>query len=212
MNTTTSPSSVRYDLAQSANRPVTYTLSVTMTFIVITSVLNVCVLCRRALRLSSCTYYFLASVPPVFIYVIVTPLNIILVNTSIFDINHTSITCKLVQLLIYTTSLLYALMLVCATIDRFLSSSTSVRLRQLSQVRIAPRIIVIVWILALMYMSPFMAIYHYDYNSNTCTLYSTTLTTIYLMSRVVLYYCLIPIILGIFGFLTIIIFKVKHVV
>jgi hypothetical protein len=202
MNKTTSSPSNGYNLVQAATEPIINTFSVTMTFIVITSILNVSVLCRRALRSSSCTYYFLASVPPVLVYVIVTPVNSILQTRFGFYINGTPVTCKIVTFLAYATSLLYGLMLVCATIDRFCSSSTSPRLRQFSDVRVARRIIVIVWILALIYMSPFMASYYYDYNSNKCTQYSTTLTDVYLMTRVVFYYFLIPIILGIFGTLT----------
>jgi hypothetical protein len=99
-------------------------------------------------------------------------------------------------------------MLVCASIDRFCSSSVSVRLRHLSQVRVARRIIIIIWILSLIYMSPFIFIYNYDStntNTNKCIQSSTTttLTAVYLMSRVILYYFLIPICLIIFGLLTI---------
>ena len=204
MNNTTSSSPTNgYSLIQAVTKPIIYSFSVTMTFIVITNILNVSVLCRPVLRLSSCTYYFLASVPPVLVYMIVAPLNVILQYSVRFYINSTPVTCKIVYFLIGSLSLLYGLMLVCASIDRFCSSSTSVRLRQLSQVRVARRIIVNVWILTLIYSSPIMAIYYYDYNINTCTQYSTTLIAVYLMTRFVLYYFLIPIILAIFGSLTI---------
>ncbi|CAF1041084.1 unnamed protein product [Adineta steineri] len=204
-NTTSSPSN-QYDLVQAAKQPIIYSYSVTMTFIVITSILNVSVLCRRALRSSSCTYYFLASVPPVLAYVVVSPVNAILAQSYGFYINGTPVACKIVSFLSYATSLWYGLMLVCASIDRYFSSSTSVRLRRLSQVRVARRLIIIVWILSSIYMSPFLFIYYYDpkyANSKKCTQYSSTLIAVYLMTRVIFYYFLIPIILGIFGVLTI---------
>ncbi|CAF3544232.1 unnamed protein product [Adineta steineri] len=204
-NTTSSPSN-QYDLVQAAKQPVVYSFSVTMTFIVITSILNASVLCRRALRSSSCTHYFLASVPPVLAYVVVSPVNAILSQSYGFYINGTPVACKIVSFLAYATSLWYGLMLVCASNDRYFSSSTSVRLRRLGQVRVARRIIIIVWILSSIYMSPFLFIYYYDptyASSKKCIQYSTKLIDVYLMTRVIFYNFLIPIILGIFGALTI---------
>ena len=203
MNNTTSSPSTEYNFVEAVKKPIVYSYFVTITFTVITSVLNICVLSRRALRTSSCTYYFLASVPPVLVYAVFSPFNTILVNSYGFYMSNTSVTCKLIAFLVYTAPLLYGTMLMCATIDRYFASSTSVRLRQLSEARVARRIITIVWILASIYMSPFIFIYYFDYNANKCTQYSTILTTIYLITRVVLYYFLTPSILGIFGSLTI---------
>ncbi len=206
MNSTTSSSSNGYDFISAIKQPVVYTYSVTISLIVIINVLNACVLCRRTLLVSPCTYYFLGSIPPVLLNVIVAPLNGILQNAYGFYISGTQVTCKLVQYVVFGSSLLYGMMLVCASIDRFCSSSSSDRLRRLCQVRIAQRVIIIVWILVLLYMSPFLIIYYYDYNSsvsNKCVPYSTTPATVYLISRVILYYFMIPIILSIFGALTI---------
>jgi hypothetical protein len=207
MNSTTSSLSGAYDFVAAAKQPIVITISVTMAFIVVTSIINVCVLCRRTLRSSPCTYYFLATVPPVLSYAIVASLTIIVQSRYGISISNTPVTCRLVQYLLYASPLLYILMLVCASIDRFCSSSTSVRLRRFSQVRVAQRIIIIVWILALLYMSPFLAIYYYENDNVTiflrCVPYATTIATAYLMSRVILYYFMLPIILGIFGALTI---------
>ncbi|UJR07280.1 hypothetical protein I4U23_011568 [Adineta vaga] len=195
----------RRDIA--VKNPIVYSFSITTTCIVITNILNVIVLCRRVLRSSSCAYYFLAAIPSVLLYLIASPINAILQYSLDFSISSTPITCKLVTFLAYATSLWYGLMLVCASIDRYLCSSTSVRLRHLSRIYVARRIIIVVWIVALIYMSPFLVIYYYDprYPDNRrCTqYYSTTLTTIYLITRVTLHYILIPILLSIFGALTI---------
>lgn len=206
MNNTTSSSSNGYDFIAAANQATFYAFSVTMTFIVITNILNACVFSRQALRSSSCTYYFLASIPPVLAYVVVTPLNTILIYTINFRLHGTPVTCKLVQYTVYGSPLLYESMLVCASVDRFCSSSNSVRLRRFSQVPIARKFILGVWILILLYMSPFMAAYCYDYSSslsNKCLASTSTLAAVYLMTRVVLYYFAIPIILAIFDALTI---------
>ena len=206
MNNTTISSSNGYNFIAAANQATFYAFSVTMTFIVITNILNACVLCRATLRSSSCTYYFLASIPPVLAYVIVTPLNTILIYSIGFRMHGTPITCKLVQYVVYGSPLLYASMLICASVDRFYSSSNSLRLRRFSQVRVARRVIVIVWILILLYMSPFFVFYYYDYSSslsNKCVASTSIQAAVYLMTRVVLYYFAIPIILAIFGVLTI---------
>jgi hypothetical protein len=205
MNNTASLSN-GYDFVAATVQPFFYSFSVTMTFIIITSILNAAVLCRRTLRSSPCTYYFLASIPPVLAYVVVTPLNTIIVTVTGLHINGTPVSCKLVQFTVYGSSLLYALMLVGASVDRFCSSSNSARLRRFSQVHVARRVITIVWILALLYMSPFMVTYYYDYssvNSNKCIAYTSTLAATYLMTRVILYYFILPILLAIFGTLTI---------
>jgi hypothetical protein len=94
-------------------------------------------------------------------------------------------------------------MLVCASIDRFCSSSSSVRIRNFSNVRVAQRVIIIVTIVTTIYMSPFLIIYHWDYNTNLCSQYSTRLTAIYLSTRVILYYIIGPLAMITFGLLTI---------
>ncbi|CAF0759016.1 unnamed protein product [Adineta steineri] len=206
MNSTISLQPAPYNFVQAAKQPIMYTYLITTIFIVIMNILNVWVLNRPVLRSSSCTYYLLASVMPVPIFIIVTPVNQILVNNRGLYISGTTVTCKLVMFFISTSSLWYASMLVCATIDRFLTSSTLVHLRHFTQVRVARIIIPINWILILIYMSPFIIIYYYDpmsSNANKCVQYSTTLISIYLISRVIVYYVMVPLLLAIFGTLTI---------
>jgi hypothetical protein len=207
MNSTISSLSGGYNFVDAVKQPIIITISVTMTFIMMTSIINACVLFRRTLRSSPCTYYFLASVPPVLSYVIVASLTVIVQNRYGISISNTPVTCKLLQYILYASPLLYVLMLVCASIDRFCSSSSSVRLRRFSQVRVAQRIITIVWILTLTYMSPMLVVYYYDNVNVTiflkCVPYATTLATAYLISRVILYYFILPIILCVFGTLTI---------
>ncbi|CAF1689885.1 unnamed protein product, partial [Adineta ricciae] len=120
--------------------------------------------------------------------------------------HSTPINCKIVHFIVHGSPLLYGSMLICASVDRFCASSASARLRQFSRVYIARQVIFCVWTLIILYMIPFLISYYYDYNStlsNKCVAYTSTLATIYLMSRVILYYFAIPIIFGIFGLLTI---------
>lgn len=126
-----------YNFITTTSQAVFYAFAVTMVLTVITNFLNACVLCLKALRSSSCTYYFLASIPPILAYVVVTPLSNTLIYTIGFRLHETPATCGLVQYIVYGSSLLYASMLICASLDRFCSSSASIRLRRLSQVRVA---------------------------------------------------------------------------
>ncbi|UJR19272.1 hypothetical protein I4U23_022401 [Adineta vaga] len=216
MNNTTSllNLSAEYNFIQRVKKTLVYSFSITTTLVIITNLLNLSILSRRPLRSSSCTYYFLASIPPVLVSTIVSPLNGILQYSFDFYMNNTQITCKVFVFLAFSTPLWYGLMLVCASIDRFFSSSLSIRLRHLNQVSVAKRIIIFVWILSSIYMSPFLVIYDYDsryIDNRSCTLYdSTTLTTIYLMSRVILQFLLIPMMLSIFGALTIYNIRSSH--
>ncbi|CAF1246636.1 unnamed protein product [Adineta ricciae] len=206
MNNRTPPSSYGYNLVEAARQPLVYSFSIAATLIVTTSILNFNVLYRRVLRSSACTCYFMAAIPPVLIYVLVSPISLILQYGFQFIILDSPIMCRVIPFFIYTAPLWYGLMLVCASIDRFFSSSESIRLRRLSQVYVARRIILIVWILSTVYMCPFLIIYYYDSGNagnRRCLQYSTILVEVYLMSRVILYYILIPIMLSIFGAWTI---------
>jgi hypothetical protein len=108
-----------------------------------------------------------------------------------------------VNTMIYSSALFVTLMLMFASIDRYLSSSSSIQLRQYSQVRIAQRLIPLVLLLTLIYSSPFSLINSWDSSSNRCLQSSSPLISIYLTSRIVLYYFVGPLIMAVFGLLTI---------
>ena len=113
------------------------------------------------------------------------------------------VSCRVMNTMIYSSALFVTLMLIFASIDRYLSSSSSLRLRQYSQVRIAQRLIPLVLLLTLIYSSPFSLINYWDSSSNRCVQYSSTLISIYLSSRIVLFYFIGPFIMAVFGLLTI---------
>lgn len=113
---------------------------------------------------------------------------------------NTPVGCKLQPYLLFILPLLANLMLILASFDRFCSSSISVRLRSMSNVKIAGRSILYGTILCRIYMSPMLIIY---YGQSTCLTYSDTPITVYIFSQVIIYYILAPLCMAIFGLLTI---------
>lgn len=201
MNNTSAPSVV-YNLNDEINRAGAYVWPTTVALILLSNTLNIAVLSRRSLRSSSCTHYFLALAIGSLIYMCFVPVNMFVTRFGL-SINYSPVGCRIYQFGVFSPAFFTTLMLVCSSVDRFCVSSPLVYLRGFSQVRVAQRVIVIVSISLTIYMSPFVLIPYWDYRTNRCTQDSTTLTTIYLSSRVVLYYIVAPITMAIFGALTI---------
>ncbi len=192
-----------YNLLVEVNRIVIYISPIIVALILVTNTLNILVLCRRSLRTSSCTHYFLALSIDSFIYMIFTPVHMFLTSRFGISLDYSPIGCRIHSFFVFSPLLFFIVMLVCASIDRFCSSSSSVRIRNFSNVRVAQRVIIIATIVTTIYMSPFLIIYHWDYNTNLCSQYSTRLTAIYLSTRVILYYIIGPLGMITFGLLTI---------
>ncbi len=192
-----------YNLLVEVNRIAIYTSPIQVALILITNTLNILVLSRRSLRTSSCTHYFLALSIVSFVYMIFTPVHMFLTSRFGISLDSLPVGCRIHSFFVFSPLLFFIVMLVCASIDRFCSSSSSVRIRNFSNVRVAQRVIIIVTIVTTIYMSPFLIIYHWDYNTNLCSQYSTRLTAIYLSTRVILYYIIGPLAMITFGLLTI---------
>ncbi len=204
MNTNESSSATPYSFTKMVSLAATCTFPVTMALVLITNIINGCVLCRRTLRSSSCTHYFLASTVGTFVYLMSTPINTILTNGFGIQIYNSPFGCRFFPFITYSSSVFIVLMLVCAAIDRYCSSSASTRLRKLSEVHVARKIIVIVAILTIIYLCPFIfVVYQWNSNSYVCSQISSTSIDVYLFSRIVLYYIAAPFALAIFGALTI---------
>jgi hypothetical protein len=194
---------VVYNLNAEANRVSLYIYPLTITLTILTNLTNILILSRRALRTSSCTYYFLALSIGSLVYMIFTPLNIYLSTRFGLSINASPFGCRILYFLVFSTALFYTYMLVCASVDRYFTSSSNAMLRRLSNVRVAKRIILLIIILLIIYLIPFMIISYWNYDTNSCSQYSSTLITIYLLSRVVVYNIIGPLLMAIFGLLTI---------
>ncbi|CAF2744501.1 unnamed protein product [Rotaria sp. Silwood2] len=169
---------------------------------IIANTLNICLLCSCTLRSSPCTHYFMAYAIFSIIYTcLICPLqflrgfNIYLVNTPIG--------CRLHLYFVFLPSLLARMMLVLASFDRYCASFQPQRLNSSSTVRKARLLIIIATILCITYMSPLLAIYHRKESSGTCLQDSNLLINIYIFSQILLYYISAPLLMIIFGLLTI---------
>ncbi len=200
-NTTSSP--VVYDLLVQVNRSTVYLSWIIIASVVLTNTINISVLSRRNLRTSSCTHYFIALAIASLVYMCFTPLNMFLDNRFGLSLSYLPFGCRFQAFFVFAPLLFFTIMLVCASFDRFCASSTSVRMRNFSNRRIAQRVIIIISISLTIYMSPFTLIYHWDYNINQCEQYSTTLIVGYLYTRVILDYIIGPLGMITFGLLTI---------
>ncbi|CAF1498643.1 unnamed protein product, partial [Adineta steineri] len=181
----------------------TYILPIIMAFTFISNIINIGVLCRRKLRLSPCNHYFLALSIATLIYTSVAHMNLFFSYCYGISLGASPFGCKFLSFSIYSSALFVSLMLACASIDRFIASSSSVHLRNLSKIQITRQLIVVISIATIIYISPFFIIYHWNYKNNECIQSSTTITIIYFSSRILLYYIIAPIVMIIFGLLTI---------
>ena len=170
--------------------------------IVTTNLLNIYILRSSALRSSPCSYYFLAYSIFSIAYIICLCLSQLLRYFSIPWVD-TSTGCRLGSFCLFTLVLQASLALALASIDRYCSSSTSIRLRSFSNKRTAKLIIFISTFLCVFYTLPLGFIYHYDVASDTCLTYSDIMASIYTISQLVIYYILVPLIMITAGFFTI---------
>jgi hypothetical protein len=179
-----------------------YTQPIFFVLITTTNILNICILRSPVLRSSPCTYYFLAySVFSIIYTVFLCPLQIL--RRFSIPWTDTPSGCRMQNFLLFTLALQTKLMLTLASFDRFCSSAKSARLRSLSAIRIARLTITVAAIFSVVYMLPMLIIYYYDTNSNTCRQYLYKIVLVYTSSQVIIYYVSIPVLMIIFGLLTI---------
>jgi hypothetical protein len=177
-------------------QPVQFTLTVT------TNILNLCVLSSRALRSSPCTHYFLAYAVLSIMY------NSLVCPTQFlrgFDLDwaNTPVGCKIHFYILFLLPFTARIMLVLASFDRYRSSSKSLRFHSRSTISIVRTIIIISSILCAIYMSPMLTIYYFNETTGVCTIYSNRLGNIYVFSQIIIYYISTPILMIVFGILTI---------
>ncbi|CAF1053066.1 unnamed protein product [Rotaria sp. Silwood1] len=173
-----------------------------LSLVMVINILNICVLCSRALRSSSCTHYFLAYAIFSIIYSCLACLTQFLRGFSI-DWAKNQIGCKIHFYILFVVPFQANLMLVLASFDRYCSSSKSHRLHSKSTIQTPTIIILIATIVAAIYMSPMLVIYYWNETIRTCHLHANITIYIYIFSQIFLYYILAPLLMIIFGFLTI---------
>ncbi|UJR17615.1 hypothetical protein I4U23_004511 [Adineta vaga] len=180
-----------------------YVQSVVFALIVVTNLLSIRILCSRTLRASPCTYYFVGYAIISIIYsCLVCPTQII--RPLLIGWENTSVGCNIYFYVLFLPPYLAQGMLVLASFDRYCSSSKSRRLHSTSTKRTACITIIISMIVIAIFMSPMSFIYYFNTNTGLCVQYTSLPAQVYVMSQMVIYYILIPIILIIFGILTII--------
>lgn len=155
-------------------------LSVTLLlFGTIGNVLNCLVFSRRTLRSNPCVIYFLiASIANLISIISGLPPRMLRDWKILSDLTETiSILCKTRLFILFTTRNIASWLLVCATIDRYLVSSTKTHLRRMSNIKQAVHWIIFVCIISFLYWSE--TFYCFDSNlqnsplkcyakSNTC--------------------------------------------
>ena len=177
-------------------QPVHFLLSIT------TNILNVCIFRSRALRSSPCSYYFLAYAILSIIYMCLACSTQFLRGFHI-DWAVGKLGCKMHFYVLFLIPFQANLMLILASIDRYCSSSKFRRLHSKSTIRTARMIIINGMILSAIYMSPMLFIYYWNDTTRKCQLYRNIIINIYIFSQLFLYYILAPILMILFGFLTI---------
>jgi hypothetical protein len=168
----------------------------------IANIINIRVLCSRVLRSSPCTHYFLA-------YAIFSTIYTFLICPTLFlrgfyiDWANGEISCKIYFYILFLIPFQANLMLILASFDRYCSSSRLCRLHSRSTIKIARINIVFGILLSAVYMSPMLVIYYWNETDYKCLPQTNILINMYIFSHVFLYYILAPLLMFIFGMLTI---------
>jgi hypothetical protein len=167
-----------------------------------TNILNIRVLSSRTLRSSPCTHYFLAYAIFCIIYTsLVCPTQF--VRGLHIDPANGRVGCKMHSYALFVFPFLVNLMLILASFDRYCSSSPSRRFHSKCTIQTARINIIVATLSGVIYMSPMLVIYSWDESHNKCLPKTNIVIYIYTFSQVFLYYILTPVLMFIFGLLTI---------
>ncbi|CAF0925108.1 unnamed protein product [Adineta steineri] len=179
-----------------------YLQPVQFSLAIIANIINIRVLCSRVLRKSPCTHCFLA-------YAIVSIIYTCSICSTQFlhgfyiDWANGKIGCKIHFYILFLLPFQANLMLILASFNRYCSSSRSRRIHSRSTIQKTRINIISGTILSAIYMSPMLVIYKWNEIHNKCLLQTNMLVNIYIFSQVFLYYILLPLLMMIFGFMTI---------
>ncbi|CAF0747212.1 unnamed protein product [Adineta steineri] len=179
-----------------------YLQPVQFSLAIIANIINIRVLCSRVLRKSPCTHYFLAYAVFNTIYTCLICPTLFL-NGFYIDWTSGKIGCKIHAYILILIPFQANLMLILASFDRYCSSSRSRRIHSRSTIQKTRINIISGTILSAIYMSPMLIIYKWNEIHNKCLQQTNILISIYIFSQVFLYYVLLPLLMMIFGFMTI---------
>ncbi|CAF1030028.1 unnamed protein product [Rotaria sordida] len=186
-------------LIQQANDAAIFIQPIHLTLTIVTNALNIFILSRRTLRPFPCTHYFLVySIFSILYACFTCPLQFLRSYGILWT--NTPVGCRMQTYIFQTTTSIANLMILLASIDRFCSSSQSVKFRSISNMKTTRWMIFIGIILYTIFMSPLMAI---SYWNNRCLQYSNIYITIYMSSQITVYYGLTLLMMALFSLLTI---------
>ncbi|CAF0783411.1 unnamed protein product [Adineta steineri] len=166
--------------------------------------LNIIILNRPNLRNHACSKYFLALAWSNLIYLIFV-INYFLSNG--FNINGqmvSNVSCKIIQYIVSVCPFISSYSIILASIDRFCASSTSAILRRFSSIVVAKYFILIVVIYSLLWYINILVLYELYDDGYGCTIRSKSIfNQVFLLIQALLFAAIPPILMLIFGFLTI---------
>ena len=193
-------------LLELAAKLVRITIPIIMVIGIIGNSLNIAVLTRSALCKHASSRYFLSlAINNLFVTSIIlfSPLFALGYQRDITTISLLS--CKLVSYFLHVSVVLSTYFIVLASIDRYCASSTSVRLRNCSNIKVAQRAILFVLILIMLfYINTPILIDLQSTDAFGCAIRADTIyKTIYPMIQAICFAIIAPLLMIIFGLLTI---------
>ncbi|CAF1048880.1 unnamed protein product [Adineta steineri] len=171
---------------------------------IVGNTLNIIILNRPNLRNHACSKYFLALASNNLIY------SVFIISTFLlngFNINGQMVSNALCKILQYTGNIcafLSPYFIILASIDRFCASSSNATLRRFSNIVIAKYFILIVVICSLLLYINSLVLYELRDDGYGCTSRSKSIfNQVFLLIQVLLFTAVPPILMLVFGFLTI---------
>lgn len=177
-------------------QPIHFFLSVT------TNLLNILVLCSRTLRSSPCAHYFLAYAVFSIVYSCLLCPTQFLRHYSIVWVNDV-FNCKVSNYVLYVLPFQANLMLNFASFDRYCSSIRSRTFHPVSAIRSARIAIVLGTFSCALFILPMMFIHAWNPLARTCLIVTALAARVYIFHQVIVYFVLSPLLLIVFGLLTI---------
>ena len=166
--------------------------------------LNLLIFTRKALRRNSCTQYFIVGslnnlVVVIFIFVVAMLID----GYGMSFTAYSSVICKVncyLSYLLYNTS---PYLLILATFDRFCCSSPSATIRAWANIKIARRIMSVMFIIFIVIYTPLLVMYdRTNTNPPQCVSVSQTFSTILSFFQLFFFSLIPPLLMTVFGLLT----------
>jgi hypothetical protein len=170
------------------------------------NIMNILIFTRRSLRTNPCSFYFLIlSINNLFVLYVALLTRLLSSGWNIDPSNTNIVLCKLRIFFVYSSLCLIQWFVVLASIDRYLCSSHSARLRHLSTLSLAKQIICITVLIIFLAHFHTLVWWTIDYigPSLYCNIFSDDYDLAFQIFFLISTCILPPILMAIFGILTI---------